>query len=264
VIAAGAGNPITLSNTRVTFTIPGTLIQTGVAAGLVHDGSVLPTTIAPVLAASNTTEATHAYSVASTATVHVIGGIAQPLTTTGILPDTTWHPISALAPVVITEQSVQSASTIVLGSLQITTTSACTPDAASPIVTIDGRVPAIVAGMASVVEGNSGTSALQIPVALSGAFSRPVTVQWTTVVVPGAPGHQADPATDYTPARGTVSFAPGQTAATASISVNGDTLVEPDEYIVVLFGNPTNATMGRIINLGFGGILNDDGGAHPS
>jgi hypothetical protein len=36
--------------------------------------------------------------------------------------------------------------------------------------------------------------------------------------------------------------------------------VEPDEYFVVQFGNPTNATMGGFWGLGFGGILNDDAG----
>jgi hypothetical protein len=40
--------------------------------------------------------------------------------------------------------------------------------------------------------------------------------------------------------------------------VNGDTLVEPDEHIVVQFGNTTNATMGGVYGPGFGTITNDD------
>jgi hypothetical protein len=119
-------------------------------------------------------------------------------------------------------------------------------------------LPTVTGGVGSVVEGISGTTHLGVPITLSFASTQTVTLQWKTVFVPGAPGNQADPVTDYTPAGGTVTFAPGQTTATAGISVNGDTLVEPDEYIVVLFGNPTHARMGRIINLGFGGILNDD------
>jgi hypothetical protein len=117
----------------------------------------------------------------------------------------------------------------------------------------------VVAGVGSVAEGDSGTTNLHIPVTLDKPSYQTITAQWETVVVPGAPGNQADPATDYTPASGTVTFAPGATTAFASISVNGDTEVEPDEYIVVVFGDPVNATMGRFINLGFGAIDNDDG-----
>jgi len=43
-----------------------------------------------------------------------------------------------------------------------------------------------------------------------------------------------------------------------TISVNGDTLVEPDEWIVVGFNHPMNARMGGFWGLGFGVILNDD------
>jgi Calx-beta domain len=251
------GNLITLSNTTVTFTFPGAFIQAGVGVFL-HDGSVLPAVIDPVLAASNTSEATHAYSVASAATVHVLGGIAQPLSWTASLPNTTWHPIDGHKPVVVTEQSVQTSTALVLGTQTLTTTFACTPSAPSPIVTIDGRAPTIAPGAASVSEGSSGTTAVQIPVALSAASAQTVTVQWRTVYVPGAPAGQADPATDYTPASGTLTFAPGDTSKSVAVSVKGDTLVEPDEYIVVQFGNPTNASMGGFWGLGFAGIINDD------
>jgi hypothetical protein len=118
--------------------------------------------------------------------------------------------------------------------------------------------PTVVPGVGSVLEGNSGTTVLQVPVTLSNATSQTVTVPWTTEYVPGAPGNQADPATDYTPASGTVTFAPGQTSATVPISVNGDTLVEPDEYLIVSFHDPTNAVMGGFWGLGFGTIVNDD------
>ena len=108
------------------------------------------------------------------------------------------------------------------------------------------------------VEGNSGTTDLNVSVTLSNPSVQTVTAQWTTLFATGAPAGQADPATDYTPASGTVTFAPGETAKTVTISVNGDTLVEPDEYIVVSFTNPTNAKMGGYWGLGFGVITNDD------
>ncbi|MGZ4728598.1 MAG: hypothetical protein ACXWB2_12825 [Acidimicrobiales bacterium] len=40
--------------------------------------------------------------------------------------------------------------------------------------------------------------------------------------------------------------------------IDGDTVVEPDEYVVVSFHHPTNATMGGFWGLGFGVITNDD------
>jgi virginiamycin B lyase len=116
----------------------------------------------------------------------------------------------------------------------------------------------VVPGVASVLEGNSGTTALNVPVTLSNPSTQTITAQWTTAFAPGLPGNPADPTTDYTAASGTVTFAPGQTARSVTILVHGDTLVEPDEYIVVLFGNPTNAAIGGFYGLGFGGITNDD------
>ncbi len=125
-------------------------------------------------------------------------------------------------------------------------------------VNIEFTPPTVVAGGASVVEGNSGTVDLHVPVTLSYPSSQTVTVQWNTVFVNGASDIQADPATDYTPASGTVTFAPGETTKTVTISVNGDTIVEPDEWIVASFHNPTNAKMGGYWGLGFGVITNDD------
>jgi hypothetical protein len=116
--------------------------------------------------------------------------------------------------------------------------------------TWDGSVPTavlgpiVLPGTTSVLEGNAGTTSVHEPLSLSIASSLSVTVQWTTKLTPGAPVGQADPATDFTPASGTVTFAPGETAKTVTISVNGDTLVEPDEWIVVGFNHPTNARMG--------------------
>jgi hypothetical protein len=43
-----------------------------------------------------------------------------------------------------------------------------------------------------------------------------------------------------------------------TISVNGDTLQEPDEFVLVSFRNPTNAKVGGSSGLGAGVIQNDD------
>ena len=120
------------------------------------------------------------------------------------------------------------------------------------------RPPFVFPGGASVREGNSGTTALHLPVTLSYPSTQTVTAQWATQFVPSAPGFQADAATDYTPASGTVVFTPSQTTQTVTINVRGDTLVEPDEYFAVQFKNPTNAAIGGYYGLGGGVIVNDD------
>jgi hypothetical protein len=97
---------------------------------------------------------------------------------------------------------------------------------------------------------------------LSYQSSQTATAEWRTVVAPNASpsfGAQADPATDYTPSSGTITFAPGQTSQSVTIPVTGDTIAEPDEYFVVSFANPTNAGIGGVYGLGFCTILNDDG-----
>jgi hypothetical protein len=116
----------------------------------------------------------------------------------------------------------------------------------------------VVPGAASIAEGNSGTTDLQVPVTLSKPSTLTITAQWTTFVNPGSPACQADPATDYTAASGSVTFVPGDTAETATIPVNGDALVESDECILLSFSNPTNAKIGGYYGLGVGTITNDD------
>jgi hypothetical protein len=127
-----------------------------------------------------------------------------------------------------------------------------------PVPTGPPPVPSVVPGVVSKAEGNSGTTVFDVPVALSQPTTRTVAAQWNTLQVPGDRPDQADPATDYTPATGTITFAPGQTAATVPIVVNGDTQVEPDEYIAVSFHDPTNAVMGGYWGLGVAFITNDD------
>lgn len=125
-------------------------------------------------------------------------------------------------------------------------------------ITNDDPRPRIVPGAASVYEGESGTTALDVPVTLTNPSSREVTASWTTAFVPGAPAGQADPVVDYAPASGTVTFPPGETSTTVRIEITGDTDVEVDEYVVVGFHHPVDADMGGFWGLGIGTVLNDD------
>ena len=117
----------------------------------------------------------------------------------------------------------------------------------------DACPPVVVPGSATVTAPTSGTSQLDVPVTLSVASTQTVTVQWTTLVVPGAPAGQA-PTTDYVAGSGTVTFSPGQTSATVPITVTANS-TGTAEFLAVSFSQPTNAVMGGFWGLGFG-IIN--------
>ena len=111
--------------------------------------------------------------------------------------------------------------------------------------------PVVTPGSGTVAAPSSGTADLAVPVTLSGPSAVAVTVQWSTLYVPGATGNQA-PVADYTAVSGTVTFAPGQTSAVVHIPVIADSTPGPNEVVLVSFSNPTNARMGGIWGLGFG------------
>jgi hypothetical protein len=100
-------------------------------------------------------------------------------------------------------------------------------------------------------EGNSGTTAFVFTLAVSGSPLSTVTVDWATG------GGTAPAVTDYLPANGTVSFAPGVTTRTVTIQVVGNRIPEPNETFFVNLSNPSpNAYLGN--TQGVGTILNDD------
>jgi hypothetical protein len=124
-------------------------------------------------------------------------------------------------------------------------------------IIVNDDTTTLVPGSTSITEGTSGTRNIQVPVTLTNPSTQTVTADWATIAGASTPGW-AEPGTDYTAATGTVTFAPGETAKTVSISVKGDTLVEPDELVIASFTAPTNAKLGGYLGLGFGIIVNDD------
>ena len=109
-------------------------------------------------------------------------------------------------------------------------------------------VVAVVPGAASAREG----SLVRVPVSLSRASTLPVTVHYQTA------SYSATEGVDYVGASGTVTFAPGATSATVTVTTRQDALVESDELLLVAFSAPTNASIGGYYGLGFGGIVDDD------
>ena len=120
------------------------------------------------------------------------------------------------------------------------------------IVDDDTPVRLSVSG-ASVVEGQSGTTNLVFALRLSAPSDEPVTVDYTTA------GGTATAGSDYVAAAGTVTFPAGVTRQTVSVTVNGDTAVEPDETVTLQLSNVSGAVMGT--GQAAGTIVNDDAGA---
>jgi aryl-phospho-beta-D-glucosidase BglC (GH1 family) len=100
-----------------------------------------------------------------------------------------------------------------------------------------------------------GSHTAAFTVKLSQASASPVTVAYSTV------DGTAKAGSDYTAASGTLTFAPGETAQTISVTILGDTVIEPDESFQVILSMPTNATIAD--GAASGTILNDDSTSSP-
>ncbi len=97
---------------------------------------------------------------------------------------------------------------------------------------------AIAAPPAAVTEGDSGSTDMAFTVTLDAASGRPVTVNHAV-----AGTATATPGTDFTGGAGTLSFAPGETTKSITLSVTGDETDEADETVVLTLSNAQNATI---------------------
>lgn len=111
-------------------------------------------------------------------------------------------------------------------------------------------LPSITIANKSILEGNTGTRQLQFPVTLNNAYSDTVKINYQTK------GNTAKGGIDYIGTNGTLIFKPGQTSKIISVSIIGDTEVEPDETFYVILSNPVNAAIGT--DTAVGKIRNDD------
>jgi len=106
----------------------------------------------------------------------------------------------------------------------------------SNTVGISVAAPAIVASGASASEGN-GSTTIQVPVTLSLPMSQSVSVDYATANGTALAG------SDYQTATGSVTFAPGETSKSISITIFGDTQPEADEQFTVVFSNASGAAL---------------------
>src|SRR5205814_419313 len=138
--------------------------------------------------------------------------------------------------------------TLTLSLLNPTNSTLGTATATGTIVNDDN--PVVSASGASVIEGNSGTTAVSFTVTLDQPAPWTVTVDFSTA------NGTATAGSDYTAASGSLTFAPGETTKSITVNVSGDTTVEADEAFTLTLSSPTNATLATATATGT--IINDD------
>jgi hypothetical protein len=116
------------------------------------------------------------------------------------------------------------------------------PDPGEPVV--------LAVADASVLEGDGGTSNVAVAVTLSNGSSQAITVSYRTI------DGTALANSDYTATSGTLTFQPGETSRTISVSIKGDRKREANETFSVQFSNAVGATIDD--GVASVTILNDD------
>jgi hypothetical protein len=119
--------------------------------------------------------------------------------------------------------------------------------------TIADDEPLISINDVTKAEGKKGKTTLFVfTVTLSAAYDQPVTMSFATIDGSARTGNN-----DYVARTGTLTFAPGETTKTITITVKGDSKREYGEWFGVdLSGNSANSSFTK--RLGVGEILNDD------
>jgi hypothetical protein len=118
------------------------------------------------------------------------------------------------------------------------------------VVTITDDDPTVSISDVSQAEGNLGSALFNFSVTLSVASKKTVTVNYATADGTALAG------SDYAAASGSLTFAPGQTNKTVSVTVSGDRVGELDEYFFINLSGPTNAVLAD--NQAFAIIVDDE------
>jgi hypothetical protein len=113
-----------------------------------------------------------------------------------------------------------------------------------------GGTPTLSINDVSVTEGNAGTKTATFTATLSAAATGTVTVNYATA------NGTATAGSDYVATSGTLTFPAGTTSRPVTVTVNGDTTVEPNETFTVNLSSPSGATLADA--QGVGTIVNDD------
>jgi VCBS repeat-containing protein len=153
-------------------------------------------------------------------------------------------------------QAVLVFSSLSVGSHNVTAeyagdagTAASTSAPVTQVVNL-GPIPFLTIGDVSVAEGAAGTTNLVFTVTLSSAPGVNVSVNFATS------DGTALSSSDYQSQTGTLTFTGSEVSKTITVLVNGDTLSEPGETLLVSLSGSTNATI--LDGEGVGTITNDD------
>jgi VCBS repeat-containing protein len=117
----------------------------------------------------------------------------------------------------------------------------CVPSATQPAVSINN---------VTLMDGLSGQEAFVFTVSLSKPSKQTVSVSYAT-----ADGTATAAENDYVPVKGTLTFAPGQTAQTVTVLVHGNPAPEADETFFVNLGGARNA---QLVNAQGVGTIQDN------
>ncbi|MBN1219519.1 MAG: PD40 domain-containing protein [Anaerolineae bacterium] len=198
------------------------------------------------------------------------------ITDTGLRPGFSWN-VEDLAPnqggiITITGciSTSLTANTIFTNTATITSSTAesdVSNNQAQVRIEVE-LLPVLSISDTNTIEGNNGQTKAVFDVTLSLASTQTLTVSYTT-----ADGVATIADNDYIPASGVISFAPGSSRETITVTVNGDTKIESDEAFYVnltgIGGNTladkqslsANATI--VDGQGLGIIINDDISTSP-
>ncbi|HEX8116234.1 MAG TPA: Calx-beta domain-containing protein [Pyrinomonadaceae bacterium] len=115
-----------------------------------------------------------------------------------------------------------------------------TPTVATLNITNDDPLPSIAVNDINVTEGDSGTKLATFTVTRTGLTDRSVTFSARTV------DGTANSADDYVPVNSNFfQLGASATSTTVSVSIYGDTVIEPDKSFSLLLSSPANATISR-------------------
>ena len=205
------------------------------------------------LSASSTSQVTVAYADAGTGTA--TSGTDYTALTAGMLTFAAGTTSRTITVSVTGDTSHESHETVVI-TLSNPTNATVSATAGSGTGTIrDDEGLTLSVNSPTVAEGDSGSTNLNFTVSLSAASTQNVNVIF------GITGGTATAGTDYTTSltnnRIRLRFRPGQTSKTITLAVQGDTLDEPDETVLVaLSGASFNARI--TTGTGTGTITDDD------
>ncbi len=199
------------------------------------------------LSAASTSAVTVSFATANGSATAGSDYVAQSGSLTFAAGETT----KAVAVVVNGDTTVEPNETFLVSLSGVSGATLADGQATGTIVNDDQSVTLTLSiGDATVTEGNSGTTLARFTVSLSGPGSSPVTVAWATADGTATAG------SDYAAGSGTLTLPAGQTSASITVSVLGDTTAEANESFLVRLSSATGATVADAVGLGT--ITNDD------